>query len=472
MKLARYLIGLWLLLPLFIAAGPASAADRETAFCRVWAETAFSLSTSQPLPFSFVYGGRASSTFIGAWPRRIEDRVVDVTKRIRTLTITDPLTKLQISAVCTIYLDSPGADWTLTFKNTGTADTPVIELLKALDVSITPGPGPAPILHRLKGSTCADDDWLPFDQPLSPGVSQAFGAQNGRSSADSPFFNIQYGGGGVITAVGWSGQWRGTVEETAGGALKITAYQQNLHTVLHAGESLRSPRILQLYWLGDDPFRGYNLFRRTMLDHIVPRMDGKPVPPPIVHLSTSFYEMNDSTQANVMSHLKAAEGLGFEVFWLDAYWTKGAFPGGMGNYGFPLAMAEPADRFPKGLKPIGDAAHAAGMEFLVWFEPERVAAGTFLAAKHPDWVIGGGKGGLLDLGNDQARAHMTAYLKAVIAAYASRLAALRLQYRSARLLEGPRHGREPRRHGRNALHRRIVQDVGRSPGRLSAPPHR
>jgi alpha-galactosidase len=80
-------------------------------------------------------------------------------------------------------------------------------------------------------------------------------------------------------------------------------------------------------------------------------------------------------------------------------------------------MAEPADRFPKGLKPIGDAAHAAGMEFLVWFEPERVAAGTFLAAQHPEWVIGGAKGGLLDLGNAEARASMTSYLKAVIAAY-------------------------------------------------------
>ena len=402
---------------LFLSAAAAIAADDEIASNRRWAETAFSATPSQPLPFSFVYGGRASSTFIGAWSRRIEDRAVDAATCIRTLTVTDPSTGLRIRAVCAIYTDSPGADWTLTFTNTGTADTPVIEQLKAVDVSITPGPGLSPILHRLKGSTCADDDWMPFDQPLSPGVPYAFGAQNGRSSADSPFFNLQYGGGGVITAVGWSGQWRGSIEETAGGALKIAAYQENLRTVLRAGESLRSLRILQLYWLGDDPFRGYNLFRRTMLGHVVPRMDGKPIMPPIVHLSTSFYEMNDSTQGNVMAHLKAAQGLGFEVFWLDAYWTKGGFPAGMGNYGFPLTMAEPADRFPKGLRPIGDAAHAAGMGFLVWFEPERVAAETFLAVQHPDWVIGGTKGGLFNLGIDKARDYMTSYLKAVIAAY-------------------------------------------------------
>jgi alpha-galactosidase len=228
------------------AASSASSADREAAYNRQWAETAFSASSSRPLPFSFVYGGRASSTFIGTWPRQITDRVVDAAARIRTLTITDPATGLQIRAICTIFTDSPGADLTLTFTNTGTADTPVIEQLKAVDVSIVPGPGPAPVLHRLKGSTCADDDWLPFDQPLSPGASYEFGAQNGRSSADSPFFNLQYGGGGVITAVGWSGQWRGMVEHQPNGALHIAAEQQNLRTVLHAGESLRSLRIMQL----------------------------------------------------------------------------------------------------------------------------------------------------------------------------------------------------------------------------------
>ena len=405
---------------------PASAADKEIAYNRRWAETMFSAASSQPLPFSFVYGGRASSTFIGAWPRQAADRIVDATKWVRTLTITDPATKLQIRAVCAIYTDSPGADWTLTFTNKGTADTPIIEQLKAVDVVITPGAGSSPILHRLTGSTCADNDWEPFDQSLSPGVAHAFGAQNGRSSADSPFFNVQYGEGGVITAVGWSGQWRGMVEELSTGVLHIAAYQQNLRTVLRAGESLRSPRVLQLYWFGDDQYRAYNLFRRTMLNHIVPRIDGKPITPPIVHLSTSFYEMNASTHDNVMSHLKAATGLGFETFWLDAYWTKGGFPAGMGNYGFPLTMAEPADRFPNGLKPIGDAAHAAGMGFLVWFEPERVAPETFLAAQHPDWVIGGAKGGLLNLGNDKAREYMTSYLKAVIAAYG--LDWLRLDY--------------------------------------------
>jgi hypothetical protein len=85
-----------------------------------------------------------------------------------------------------------------------------------------------------------------------------------------------------------------------------------------------------------------------MLSHIMPKIAGEVVTPPIVHMSTSFYEMNESTQANVMSHLDSIKNLGFEMFWLDAYWTKDGFPEGMGNYGFPIDRVEPKDRFPSG----------------------------------------------------------------------------------------------------------------------------
>ena len=100
-------------------------------------------------------------------------------------------------------------DWTLYFTNKGTNDTPVLEQVKAVDVMVVPGTNSAPVLHRLRGSTCSADDWQPFDVPLAPGTKSEFGAVNGRSSADSPFFNLDWGSGGVITAVGWSGQWRG-----------------------------------------------------------------------------------------------------------------------------------------------------------------------------------------------------------------------------------------------------------------------
>jgi alpha-galactosidase len=43
---------------------------------------------------------------------------------------------------------------------------------------------------------------------------------------------------------------------------------------------------------------------------------------------------------------------------------------------------------PAGLRPISDAAHAKGMKFLLWFEPERAVQGTPLTLRHPEWFIG------------------------------------------------------------------------------------
>jgi len=56
-------------------------------------------------------------------------------------------------------------------------------------------------------------------------------------------------------------------------------------------------------------------------------------------------------------------------------------------------------RFPNGLRAISDHAHANGMDIILWFEPERVTSGTWLTDNHPEWVLGGSGGGLLDLGN-------------------------------------------------------------------------
>ena len=378
------------------------------------------------LPFSFVYGGEHSSEFITHWNREIKEEKVSETMIRRILTLTDPKSGLETQAVCTIYLDTAGIDWTIYFTNKGSHDTPVIEQVRAVDATVDVGLGSNVVIRRLNGAPCAIDDWMPFDQAVPPGQKVEFSATAGRSSNVSPWFNIDWGSGGVITAIGWSGQWAASVE-LRDGKLRTQAGMQNLHTILHPGESIRCPRIMQLYWQGGDQYRAYNLFRRTMLAHIVPRIDGKVVEPPIVHLSTAYYELNDTNEQNVLSHLDSLQGLGFEMFWLDAYWTgPGGFPNSMGNYGFPLERVEPKDRFPHGLKAIGDAVEKAGLKFLMWFEPERVASGTYIAKEHPEWVIGGASGGLYNLGIPEARKFMTDYLNAAIREY--KLTGLRIDY--------------------------------------------
>ena len=375
------------------------------------------------LPFSFVYGGKPSTELLPKWKCESSDEPPDATKSVRTLKFTDPGTGLVVKAVATIYRDTPGVDWTLYFSNNGSKPTPMLEKVRAVDVSLVPPLGKPVMLNRVRGCHHEAASWQLIEQALVPGTQVAFGAHGGRpAKVDSPFFTVDWGDGGVITAVGWSGQWNGSVAANAGGAVRIEAGMQFLNLSLQPGESIRSPRILQVYWQGGSPDEAHNQFRRTMLAHIIPQRDGKPVFPPVAHLSTSFYELNATDEASTLSHLAAIDGLGFEVFWLDAYWHRDGFPAGIGNYGFPLDRVSDPVRFPRGLKPVADAVHGKELKFLLWFEPERVALGTSVAREHPDWLINvdgdqAFNSELFNLGNREARVFMTRYLKAAIKEY-------------------------------------------------------
>jgi alpha-galactosidase len=51
---------------------------------------------------------------------------------------------------------------------------------------------------------------------------------------------------------------------------------------------------------------------------------------------------------------------------------------------------------------------------LLWFEPERVAAGTWLAENHPEWILGGKNGGLLNFGNPDVLKWITNHVDRIL----------------------------------------------------------
>jgi len=391
-----------------------------------WARQVFSEQAGTE-PFSFVYNGQSSRSFLNSWQRQVQEQGIDENRLQRTLTLTDSITALEVKAVVTIYTDTPGVDWTLYFTNNGQTDTPIIEQVQALDMSLELGSGKAPVLHRIHGSRNGMDDWHPFSESVSIGKRIEFGATGALSSYEiAPFFNLDWASGGVITAIGWTGNWGSSIAYNENQELHWNAGMRNIHLKLHPGETIRTPRIMQLYWLGSDELRSYNLFRRTMLNHIVPKINGETIVPPIVHMGTSFYELNSSSEENVLSHVESIKGLGFEYFWMDAYWMRGdvdheagpSFPNGIGNYGFPIERV-PSSGFPRGLKPIGDRVHKDNMGFVVWFGPEIVYPNTYLAREHPEWVISptANGSGTFNLGIPEAREYMTRYMNTVIKEY-------------------------------------------------------
>ena len=65
-----------------------------------------------------------------------------------------------------------------------------------------------------------------------------------------------------------------------------------------------------------------------------------------------------------------------------AGWFNGGFPNGVGNWQIPLSDTVLRANWPNAsLAPLGEACHAEPnpVGFIVWFEPERVHPGTYIA---------------------------------------------------------------------------------------------
>ncbi|NQT88643.1 NPCBM/NEW2 domain-containing protein [bacterium] len=368
------------------------------------------LSRPEP-PLSFVYDGNPSAKFLPTWARTVEtkDSQAAIERRVHW---SDPKTRLRLTAVVTTYKRYPAVDWVLHFENQGEDDTPILQDIQALDVSLATGKGQA-ALHGIAGDDCSEGSFLPFEKPLPEGASHRMAPNGGRSSNGAfPFFNYAFKGQGILTAIGWSGQWAASLERAPTGATRPRAGMERTRLRLRPGESIRSPRILLLAWQGDRQ-AAHNRFRRLLLHHYAPQDDGRPMAMPVFWQGYDRYRTHPrwGSEAGQLHAAQAAHDAGADYLWLDAAWFPGDFPNGVGNW-----FCKPKE-FPRGLEPVSDACHRMGMKFILWFEPERVAAGSQIARERPEFVFGGAKGGLFKLNDPAARRWLTDLLLERMAAY-------------------------------------------------------
>jgi alpha-galactosidase len=372
------------------------------------------------IPFAFTYGGTNSRDFLSAWEVRrqagaplAKDAAGLRAKPTDTVTYRDPKTGLAVTCEAKRFEDFPAVEWLLTLENTSAKPTPIIEGLQALDVLANPVPGRKVLLHHARGSACAPDDFAPATSDLSQGDGLTVKPDNGRSSDGGalPFFNLDWGSGGAVIAVGWSGQWRADFKREGAGS-HATAGMEFLRLSLLPGEKIRTPRLLLCLWDGPDRFRGHNLFRQLILAHYTPRLNGEVVLPPI-SMVPAGNELNNSTEENQIGFMDLMKPAGVENFWLDAGWFEGGWPSGAGSWN------PRPDHFPNGLVPVGKAARERGLGFVLWFEPERVSPGTRIATEQPQFVLHApGQGdGLFNLGDPKARQWLTETLSKRIAEF-------------------------------------------------------
>ena len=392
------MFGLSYALAIFVFSGrpncPMAAALAETGDAHHpndWLKEHLLNEKAQP-PFSFAYDRQGSSTLLSTWPKTTESKQLDGERTEHIVRWTDPKTGLHVRVEALEFAGSQVVEWTAYFKNDGQGDAPILEYIQALDISFRVAGEGIPTILYSKGCGVMDTYALQ-KKPLNQLESFQISSESGGKTVETiPFFDIQNGGRGLIGALGWPGTWDVNFSRPTEAAIAVSAGMGATHLSLHPGEEIRTPEVLVLPWEGDD-IDAHNILRRHILKYHTPQYDGKPVVVPVSF--TGWGGMKTSTSLRLIDQI-TRENIGFENFWMDAGWYGTDRPVeefqvfGREDW-FLHAGNWRVNQIPHpngGLRPISDAAHAKGMKFLLWFEPERAVVGTPLTIEHPDWFIG------------------------------------------------------------------------------------
>jgi alpha-galactosidase len=308
------------------------------------------------------------------------------------------------------YADFNAVEWQVRLR--GVPDEPGLVLdLNSADLLVRFPAASGVSVHWSKGSHDEPSDFQPREDVLH--IGQAFSAHSfgGRSSDGAmPYFNLAAKGGGLVFAIGWTGDWKIALESLGDGTVRIRAGLKHSSVRLLPGEEVRLPSVLAMGYSGEW-LDGQNQFRQLMLRAFSPASHP---PLELMAVAASIHGMvpfNETTEEKFVAFVDdvAATHLPLDTLWLDAGWNVGGFPAGQGNLD-----TDPA-RFPRRLAPLGDAARRTRKRFLVWFEPERAMTGSWLDRTHPSWLLhpSGTPNELryqeqygfrlLDLGNPEAR---------------------------------------------------------------------
>ncbi len=362
--------------------------------------------------FSFVCGGTPSSELLNQWQVERVRKDLDSNRTRHTIVHRSDF-GLELRCEAIVYRDYPSVEWTLYLKNNGSADSPMLESVQAIDATFQHAGEAEYQLHHNKGDNCTADSYEPMVTPLPPKADERIANTGGRPTQIAfPYFNIAAGDEGMIFVLSWAGQWSAQFLRDAERGLTLRAGQELTHFVLHPGEEVRTPMVV-LQFYGGGRQRAQNVWRAWMLAHNTPRVNGAlPLCPQLAACSShQFGEMINANSESQKFFIDGYLGRGMKLdyWWMDAgwYWNQNGWP----NTG---TWEVDTNRFPGGLRPIADHAHGKDVDIILWFEPERVTKGTWLSDNHPEWIFGGKEGGLLKLGEPEVRQWLTDHVDKLI----------------------------------------------------------
>lgn len=289
---------------------------------------------------------------------------------------------LELRMVHRRYHDFDAEEYAAFLTNRSTSDSPMVENAR---ITVTLPISGATLYHG-NGDTKQEDGYEWRTEPLIDGMLSLSPCGDGTSCCGAfPYMRLLLEDRGVNIAIGWSGTWIAEFTRTGDG-VTVSSGQKRCRTILHPGETMQIPTLVLVAYNGDAD-AGCNTWRRWYFAHILPKPKGIPLAPRCcMHLfeAEGKPEFTGATEENQLAAIDAYRqaDLAPDVWWIDAGW----YPcdsrwANTGNW-----YANP-ENFPRGLRPLSDRCHAEGMEFLLWFEPERVRPGTGFFRDHPQWLL-------------------------------------------------------------------------------------
>ncbi len=241
--------------------------------------------------------------------------------------------------------------------------------------------------HYLTGHWGAE--WQLRSEPIQTGAKVIESRRGSTSHQASPWFAIDRPGktteesGPVwFGALGWSGSWRITVEQSALQQVRVTGGFNpfDFGYRLKPGEKLETPPFYAGFTDGGLG-QASRLLHRFERQSILPGGENAALRP-VLYNSWEATEFHVD-EAGQIALAEQAGKLGVERFVIDDGWfgQRKNDTAGLGDWYVNK------EKFPHGLKPVIDRVHALGMDFGIWVEPEMVNPDSDLYRKHPDWAM-------------------------------------------------------------------------------------
>ncbi len=300
------------------------------------------------------------------------------------ITYTCAAKELSITMDVTIYPGYPVVEYEAVLHNLANGNSYPLSDLQAIDTYVEEN-GSEHVLHANKGSTYSYDEFKPFTYTFYDGYEEnpSFSVVSGKCTMEYiPYFNVENPkrNTGTIAIMNWQGTWNATFTKESEG-MRMTAGQGTTNFVLQKGEKAYFPGMVLLFYKGNW-MNGQNVYRRWIYQCNMFRYQGKHMQETNVLIGS-----NSIGGDNDIAIIEAYKQLGLtdliDKFNIDAGWypKHGETWEHVGDWFLDENM------YPDGMKPVADAAEAAGLDFALWFEPERVLYDTQTAKDLKDHII-------------------------------------------------------------------------------------